>query len=135
MSRWKKVQISRQNIQAETARAVLIKMPRKSEYKGYVFWHPSKLVREGKNSNALSLSYTNEFIFRLMKYGGGQYNKYEIIDVQELDSYDFEKAFRTMDENITDPGDNDDSYLIVDEPERIHREVTIDDELINREAE
>lgn len=135
MSRWKKVQISRQNIQAEAARAVLIKMPRKSEYKGYVFWHPSKLVREGKNSNALSLSYTNEFIFRLMKYGGGQYNKYEIIDVQELDSYDFEKAFRTMDENTTGPGDNDDSYLIVDEPERIHREVTIDDELINREAE
>lgn len=41
MSRWKKVQISRQNIQAETARAVLIKMPRKSEYKGYVFWHPT----------------------------------------------------------------------------------------------
>ena len=78
MSRWKKVQINRQNIQAETARAVLIKMPKNS---GYVFWHPSNLVREGKNSNALSLSYTNEFIFRLMKYGSGQYNKYEIIDV------------------------------------------------------
>lgn len=53
---WKNINISKNNIDTETARSVLIKMPHNSEYDGYKFWHPSKLVRNGRNSNSVSIN-------------------------------------------------------------------------------
>lgn len=103
MSEWKKIQINIQNVEAETSRAVLIKMPKNSGYNGYSFWHPAKLVRQGRHSYALSVSYTDEFTFKLLKYGKGQYNKREIIDSKEIDSKKFEEAFYVMDKNIIAP--------------------------------
>jgi hypothetical protein len=97
---WKNINISKNNIDHETARAVLIKMPNKSDYKGYCFWHSSKLVRKGRNKNSVSIGYTNDFTFKLIKYGNGKYNKYDIIKEIEISVEEFEKAFEVMNENI-----------------------------------
>ena len=43
---WHKITISANSIEASTDKAVLIKMKHKSNYDGFVFWHPKKLVRE-----------------------------------------------------------------------------------------
>jgi hypothetical protein len=66
---WKNVQINIQNIEAQTDRAVLFKCPHKSKYDSFSFWHPAKLVREGKHSYAVSVSYTDDFEFTLRRYG------------------------------------------------------------------
>lgn len=100
---WKSININTQNIEAQTSKAVLIKMPNSSIYHGYSFWHPSKLVRSGKHSYSVSVSYTDEFVFRLKKYGQGKWNKSKVIDGKEIDAEEFETAFEVMDDNITAP--------------------------------
>ena len=121
---WKTIEVNKQNVEVEKGNAVLIKMPHKSNYKGYCFWHPSKLVREGKHSFALSLSYTSDFSFVLKKYGNGKTNKFTVLDTKEIDSVDFEKAFETTNDNIRTPK-RDKSYLIVDEPKKIKKKVEV----------
>lgn len=98
---WKNININKQNVDVETAKSVLIKMPHNSNYDGYKFWHPSKLVRKGRNSNSLSIGYNDQFTFKLKKYGKGKYNKKEVIDEIEIDVDEFEEAFGVMDKNIT----------------------------------
>ena len=100
---WKSLNINKQNIRAETDRAVLIACPHRSEYDGYCFWHSSKLVREGRHSGAVSVSYTEEFSFRLKKYGKGKYNSREVIDEQTIGYDEFEEIFGVMDDNISAP--------------------------------
>lgn len=100
---WKNININKNNIKAETERSYLIAMPHNSDYDGYSFWHPSKLVREGRHSNAVSIGYTDDFKFRLIKNGKGKWNKYDIIDEKTIDAEDFEEAFGIMNENIKSP--------------------------------
>ncbi len=120
---WKNIEINLQNIEFETEKATLIKMPNKSEYAGYKFWHPSKLIRYGSHSYARSLSYTNDFTFKLFKNGKGKHNKFDIVDKIEIGADEFEEAFDIMSENIRDK--NEETYLIVNEPEKITKKVEI----------
>lgn len=66
-SEWKSFLINNNQIEVWGNKAVLIKMPSTSHYKGYSFWHPLKLVRsEGKQ---YSVSFNDNFIFKLKKNG------------------------------------------------------------------
>lgn len=127
---WKNIEINIQNIETDTGKATLIKMPNKSRYAGYKFWHPSKLVRYGSNSYARSIGYTDGFTFKLFKNGNGKYNKFDVIDEIEIDVEEFEEAFGCM-KSCTRPKDNEESYLIVEEPEKVEKEVEVDGELKN----
>lgn len=100
---WKNIQINKQNVKADTGKAVLIAMPHNSKYDGYSFWHPAKLVRNGNHSYALSIGYTNEFKFKLVKYGKGKSNSKDIIDEKEITVKEFEEALGIMNENIVAP--------------------------------
>lgn len=93
---WKNIEINLQNIETDTGKSTLIKMPKGSDYAGYKFWHPSKLVRYGSNSYARSIGYTDEFTFKLKKYGNGKYNKFDVIDEIEIGVEEFEEAFGCM---------------------------------------
>lgn len=102
---WKTININKQNIRSETGKAVLIACPHNSDYDGYCFWHPSKLVRSGRHSNAVSISYTEDFTFYLKKYGKGKYNSREVLDEIQLGYDELEEVFGVMDANISDPED------------------------------
>ena len=126
---WKNIEINIQNIETDTGKATLIKMPNKSRYAGYKFWHPSKLIRYGSNSYARSLGYTDYFKFKLFKNGNGKYNKFDVIDEIEIDVEEFEKAFDCMSDCTR--AKIDETYLIVKEPEKVEKEIEIEEELKN----
>ena len=126
---WKNAQINIQNIETDTGKATLIKMPNKGNYAGYKFWHPSKLVREGNNSYSASIGYTDDFTFKLKKYGNGRYNKYDVISETEIGAEEFEEEFGCM-ESCTRQKSSE-TYLNVEEPEKIEKEVEIREELKN----
>lgn len=94
---WRSIQVNKQNIKRETGKAVLIACPHNSDYDGYCFWHSAKLIRDGKHSNAVSISYTEEFTFCLKKYGKGG----NILNEVELGYDEIEEVFGVMNENIT----------------------------------
>ena len=94
---WKTIQINKQNVKRDTGRAVLIAMPHKSDYDGFEFWHPAKLIRNGSHSYALSLSYTNEFVFKLKRISQ---KTFKVLDEKEISAEEFEEAFGVMNENI-----------------------------------
>ena len=128
---WKSIEINKQNIENDTGKSVLIKMPNKSKYAGYKFWHPAKLVRYGSNSYARSVSYTDDFIFKLKKYGNGKYNKFDVINEVEISVEEFEEAFECMKDCTRAKEDN--SYLIVKEPDQFEKEVKIEKSLLNEQ--
>lgn len=126
---WKNIEINLQNIETNTGKATLIKMPNNSDYAGYKFWHPSKLVRYGSNSYARSIGYTDNFTFKLFKNGKGKYNKFDVIDEIGIDAEEFEEAFGCMKDCTRAKEDN--SYLIVKEPDKFEKEVKIEKSLLN----
>lgn len=90
MTEWKKITANSNLIQAETAKAVLIKLP-KSELK---FWHPAKLVRtSGKGGYRMTISYTEDFTFKCFRNGKGRYNRSEHIEDVELSAAEMEARF------------------------------------------
>ena len=120
---WNKVYFNSQNIEHETTKAVLIKMPNKSEYAGYKFWHPSKLVREeGGKGYHMSFSLTEEFEFTLRKYG-----KNRQITAEEVIGYaEMLEAFEQVNEQICG---REEAYLEVAEPDKVDRTVKVREEL------
>ena len=127
---WKNIEINLQNIETDTGKTALIKMPNKSKYVGYKFWHPSKLVRYGSNSYARSLGYTDNFKFKLFKNGNGKYNKFDVIDEIEINVEEFEEAFGCM-RDCTRAKENGESYLIVKEPEKVEKDIEVEKSLLN----
>lgn len=129
---WKSININIQNIKHKTGRAVLFNCPKNSNYAGYSFWHPAKLVRPGKHSYAVSVSYTNDFTFKLVKYGSGKTTKFKVIAETAITVEEFEEMFEVMNENITAPKEEE-AYLKVEEPEALELgEVKVPDCLQNR---
>lgn len=79
---WHKITISANSIEASTDKAVLIKMKHKSNYDGFVFWHPKKLVRE--EGKAYTFSFNDDFKFKLKKYGQGKWNNRDVVREEEI---------------------------------------------------
>ena len=126
MDKWHSIFFNKQNVEYETDRAILINMPSRSVYNGWQFWHPAKLVREeGGNGYFLSLSFTDDWSFRLFKsYKRGQ-NPQKTVSPVEI-----KEAFQASDESIRPQAkESSDSYLKVTDPEPITKEVEVDESL------
>ena len=118
---WKTIQFNKQNIEYDTGTAVLIKLPNRSNYKGYKFWHPAKLVREMRKGNGyfLTLSYTDDFVFKVFKTD----KKGKKLDEIEFSGDGLAAEFGQLTES------DDTSYLEITEPVKVDRKVEIIKEL------
>ena len=123
MSEWYAIRLYPNQIVTDTGSACLIQMPHQSDYDGYSFWHPSKLVRDDRRYKMKTFSYTDNFVFRLKKYGKGVYNRYEVIQELEIGADELVKAF----ENNCDSFDRPELPLIYT-PQRIEPEGAVADE-------
>ena len=103
MSEWKSLNISINNIEISTAKAVLIKMPPKSEYAGFMFWHPAKLVRDGKFSHFKTISYTDDFEFRLFQKRKGRYGNNTNAGGGKISAAEMRRAMESMKITLLDP--------------------------------
>ena len=97
---WKSINFNAQNIEHETAKAVLIKMPNNSEWSGYKFWHPSKCVRT-------------------LSKGKGYF---------KIFSYTENWEFDVVNEQISANASTE-SYLEIEEPKKVDKTVSINNEL------
>ena len=88
MKHWKRVCTNSNRVQHQTERAVLIKMPNNSEYKGFMFWHPLSLCKF--NRGKLQIYFTCDFVFELNKYVG---NTRKILRNISLDADELMEAF------------------------------------------
>lgn len=57
---WINFAINKQNIETETASAVLIKCPNKSKSKGFTFWVSKKCLRRGNHSYEVIVGLNDE---------------------------------------------------------------------------
>lgn len=128
---WTNININKNLIKMETERAILINCPHSSNYDGYSFWHPKKLIREGRNSASFSIGLNETFTFHLIKKGNGKHNFNEIISEEDISVLEFEEMFTIIDENIVAPKIDDEAYLEVEEPVKINVNVEIQECLKN----
>ena len=133
---WYKINFNALNIEYETEKATLIKMPRNSNYPGYCFWHPKKLVRENKIGKGyfLTFSFDETFKFKLQKFSNSKFKKElldeVILDYEEIQN-EFEKGNETIEEIEKQVKENEIITYEIIKPEKIKdKEVIIDSELI-----
>ena len=127
---WDKIYFNAQNIETETKKSILIKMPSKSAYEGMMFWHPASLVREeGGKGYHLSFSLSDTWQFKVFKQYKNK-TKREII----LSPDQMREAFGISDEAIkraveAEESSHEEHYLIVSEPAAIDKDVEVDESL------
>lgn len=92
------ININRNQIKYSSGRAILIAMPHKSDYDGFTFWFPEKLVDEGRHDEAIRLCIPVSFNFNLRRTSP---KTYKVLDEAELNAYQLVEQFRQTDENIT----------------------------------
>lgn len=110
---WNTIKLSPNQIKYEAEKAVLVKMPARSEFKGYLFWFTKKLVRYG--DYYVFIRYSDEFTFRLFN---------DKKDEIKIDAQKMNEMFWIDDIN--------ESYLEVTEPVKIAIEVEVDESLLKQ---
>ena len=126
MTEWKTINFNALNIEHETAKAVLIKMPNNSEWHGYKFWHPSKCIRTlGRGKGYFkTFSYKDNWEFTIFKAN----KKGDRTAEQVLSAEDMEIAFDVVNEQISVDASTE-SYLEIEEPKKIDKTVNINNKL------
>ena len=99
--KWKSFAVSKDSIEIKTSKAVLIKMPKGSDYAGFVFWHPAKLVKQGYQLYAKNVIYADNFEFRIFKKGKG-YNSQKVAE-KTISAAEMRNAMKMMEITIPDP--------------------------------
>lgn len=116
---WTKIFFNTQSIQSETDRSVLIKMPNRSQYNGWVFWHPKKLVREqGGKGYHCAFSFTDEWEFKVKLYGKGRYNQKDVIREEVIKASEMKIIWGVVDESVNE-------YVVLETEKIIEKETVI----------
>lgn len=91
------ININRNQVKLSTGRALLIAMPHNSDYDGFTFWFPEKLVDKGRHDEAIRLCIPVSFEFKLRRTSP---KTFKVLAEEELNAYQLVEQFRQTDENI-----------------------------------
>lgn len=78
---WQTIYIHDTNVELITDWSILIKFPKKSSLNGYYCYVSKKLIREGKHSASIGISFSDDFKFKVFTYIGksrAKENEHEI---------------------------------------------------------
>lgn|SRR5574344_496401 len=93
---WKRVVIDRVSILTQKENATLVKMPNRSlMYHDFVFWVPTKLLKESMGS--ITFAFPEDFKFKLRKYGyQDHYGKRNLICEETIDGQTLYKDYTNL---------------------------------------
>lgn len=97
---WHQLTIPSNQIEASTIKAELIKMPKKSKYNGFSFWHPAKLIKGSNIKEHFSIIFSETFQFNLKKYGKGRFNSKVVVEEKAITAVEMLEAFEIINENL-----------------------------------
>ena len=93
---WLDFNINSNQIEHSTERAMLLKLPKSSDFKNYKVWISCKLIRI--RDKKTQVSFPDSFTFKIIKYGNGKYNSQAIIDERNISARLLQEMF--LGENI-----------------------------------
>ena len=73
---WINFYVNKNQIQTETAKAILVKLPKTD----WLVWISSKCVRSGTHSANLRVGVCDDREYEIFRNGNGRYNKFQKID-------------------------------------------------------
>lgn len=91
MGKWKSIKINENLIKYQTKKSTKIALPHNCGYYGYVLWISNKLINDNE------IIYTDEFTFKLIKYGQDRFNYKKIIDEKNITAKEFVSIFSNVD--------------------------------------
>lgn len=77
---WINFKINIQNIEAETDKAILVKIPKNASYGEFCFWVSKKCVREGAHSYEVVIGLNNDKPITIKRTG----KNFKVLDQKEL---------------------------------------------------
>lgn len=93
---WLKINVQDTQLVRRGKSSLLIKMNSNSDFCGYCFWHPAKLVRPDSVPCTYSLSFTDDWVFNLVEYGKGMHNRSEITAEMQIPADQMLAAFEAQ---------------------------------------
>ena len=91
------ININRNQVKRSTGRALLIAMPHNSDYDGFTFWFPEKLVDEGRHDEAIRLCIPVSFEFKLRRTSP---KTFKVLAEEELNAYQLVEQFQNDDTTV-----------------------------------
>lgn len=107
MRKWKRLRVAVRHIEYNNGNRARLRMPHNSEYDGYIFWIPSKLIELNpmwteEGTRTCQILYTDEFKFKLKKLGYDRFDKLITVDEKEITPQELRKAFTNINTEPTD---------------------------------
>lgn len=99
-STWTNLELYTNMVLHVSEKTALVAMPFKSEFKGYCFNHPARLVRKTKNPHLVNLSFSEEFVFNIFKRERNEDGIYVQVDERNLSAEEMRKILEPVDADI-----------------------------------
>ena len=85
--KFNKIQFSEKLLVKQDIKAMLIRVSKKSEYSGYVFWWPTRFIRKCGRAGYRILMYKDSDVFHIRKYHRfSNHDDNELIDLKFIPS-------------------------------------------------
>lgn len=87
---WINFKVNIQNIEAETANAILIKVPKNAKHGDFCFWVSKKCVRDGSHSYEIVVGVNDERPVTLKRTG----KNFKVLEERQVTAQELQESFK-----------------------------------------